>query len=193
MGLCWLNKWSCWSTGNWFHVERENSPKLLSWNIRDMVCLCACVCVCEFLFCSYDDQICRWLYLCLVMSILSTMVYFWQPLGNEILAHCVFFLFIFESWHRVAGEEFLAHYNVSSVLNTMKLQCNEIASRSSLELAAACVSQDVCLGMKSSQGSDKFGMICSCPNGPTWPGPTDTTFMSTFVLRSQKDVTLPGE
>ena len=116
---------------------------------------------------------------------------FFQPPYKKL--NTVLWVFLFGSCHIVAGEHFFTREIKAVVSETMYLECHEIGSRSSLELAAICVSQDSCLGMKTDTEWGASGMLCSCPNEPAWPGVTDLPFVPITHLRSQTYTTLPGK
>ena len=87
--------------------------------------------------------------------------------------------------YMVNGVIFLPTNNVTSVADTVGLECHEIVSRSAVDLAALCVRRDSCMAVATETNN---GMICSCPDGSTWPKVIDFT----LHLRTRTYVTLPG-
>ena len=101
-------------------------------------------------------------------------------------------VFFFELYPLVTGEHLMTRRIQPSVLGTMKLNCHQVASNSLLGLAVVCASQDFCLGIKTNKQWGASRILCSCPNGPTWPGPDDVVQGTTTYLRIREDITLPG-
>ena len=81
----------------------------------------------------------------------------------------------------------------ATVLHTTNLECHTINSRSPLELASVCSDQDSCMGMKTHRNWGIFGMLCSCPNGPTWPDVSSLSITPMTHLRTQQRVEFPGK
>ena len=87
--------------------------------------------------------------------------------------------------YMVNGDNFLPTNNLTSVADTVGLECHEIVFRSDVDLAVLCVRRDSCMAVATAANN---GMICSCPDGSTWPEVTDFT----LHLRTRTYVTLPG-
>ena len=87
--------------------------------------------------------------------------------------------------YMVNGDNFLPTDTLTSVEDTVGLDCHEIVSRSDVDLAVLCVRRDSCMAVTTAANN---GMICSCPDGSTWPKVTDFT----LHLRTRTYVMLPG-
>ena len=87
--------------------------------------------------------------------------------------------------YMVNGDIFLPTNTLTSVADTVGLECHEIVFRSDVDLAVLCVRRDSCMAVATAANN---GMICSCPDGSPWPEVTDFT----LHLRTRTYVTLPG-
>ena len=105
----------------------------------------------------------------------------------------MFWVFLFGMCCMVPGKHVMTCDIKTTVLDTINLECHEITSLSPLELAAVCFNLDSCLGMKLNTDRGPSGMLCSCPNGPTWLGVPDLTRMPTSQFYITKDVIIPGK
>ena len=121
---------------------------------------------------------------------LPTMAFFTMPHGTRT---AMFWDFFFGMCYVVVGKHFMSSELKTTVLDTINLECHEITSRSSLELAAVCYNLDSCLGMKTKTDLGPSGMLCSCPNGPTWSRVPDLTRILTTQFYTRRDVTIPGK
>ena len=121
---------------------------------------------------------------------LITMTCFTTP--KSLLA-AAFLNFFVGMCYMVVGKHFMTSDFKPIVLDTITLECHDITLRSSLELAAVCFRMHTCLGTKMSRDWISSGMLCSCPNGPTWLGFSHLTSVPIIHLRTQRDVILPGK
>ena len=112
------------------------------------------------------------------------------PYGTRSTMFCVFFLgmcYMFPAKH------FMTRKIKTIVLDTINLECYEITTRSPLELAAICFNLESCLRLKTYSARGPSGMLCSCPNGPTWSGVSVMTPIPTTQFYTTNDVIIPGK
>ena len=113
-------------------------------------------------------------------------------LTSNVNGALLFRIFFCELCYIITGQHFLTSDNLISVVDTVRLECHTIAYRRTLERANVCVSQDSCLGMKTTIGWGGLGMICFCPRESVWPEDTNVTFSSILYLRIT-GTRLPGK